>query len=68
MKPYVTQVWPQFTADAQFNSAFGGVVVERVELFRTSRTVVISLRSAAPLDPALCGRLFASQHAVFARF
>ena len=51
MKPYVTQVWPQFTADAQFNSAFGGVVVERVELFRTSRTVVISLRSAAPFGP-----------------
>ena len=48
MKPYVTQVWPQFTADAQFNSAFGGVVVERVELFRTSRTVVISLRSVLP--------------------
>ena len=68
MKPYVTQVWPQFTADAQFNSAFGGVVVERVELFRTSRTVVISLRSAAPLDPALCGRLLASLQAVFAGY
>ena len=68
MKPLVTQVWPQFTADAQFNTAFGGVVVERVELFRTSRKVIISLRSADPLDPALCGRLLASLNTLFAGY
>ena len=46
MKPFVTQVWPQFTADAQFNACFGQVLVERVELYRTARRVVIAC--AAP--------------------
>ena len=65
MKPFVTQVWPQFTADAQFNACFGQVLVERVELYRTARRVVICLRSAEPLDGALCGRLAASLEPVF---
>lgn len=60
MKPLVTQVWPQFTADQQFCAAFGSVLVERVELYRTKRQVIICLRSAEPLDQALCGRLCAS--------
>ena len=68
MKPFVTQVWPQFTADAQFNACFTGVVVEKVELFRTSRKVVISLRSAEPLDRDLCARLLASLEPVFAGY
>ena len=46
MKPLVTQVWPQFTADQQFCAAFGSVLVERVELYRTKRQVIIRLRSA----------------------
>ncbi|WP_294451949.1 exonuclease domain-containing protein [uncultured Gemmiger sp.] len=65
MKPFVTQVWPQFTADAQFNACFGQVLVDRVELYRTARKVVICLRSAEPLDGAMCGRLFASLEPVF---
>ena len=68
MKPFVTQVWPQFTADAQFSACFGSVVVEKVELFRTSRRVIISLRSAEPLDAGLCGRLLASLEPVFAGY
>ena len=68
MKPYVTEVWPQFTADTQFTAAFGNVVVERVELYRTARKVVISLRSADPLDTALSGRLLASLQVLFAGY
>ena len=68
MKPFVTQVWPQFTADAQFSACFSGVVVEKVELFRTSRRVIISLRSGDPLDPTLCARLLASLAPVFAGY
>ena len=40
LKPLVTQVWPQFTADEQFTASFSNVFVERVELFRL--TVVSS--------------------------
>ena len=65
MKPFVTQIWPQFTADAQFNACFGQVLVERVELYRTARKVIICLRSAEPLDGGLCGRLAASLEPVF---
>ena len=68
MKPFVTQVWPQFTADQQFCAAFGSVLVDRVELYRTQRQVVICLRSAEPLDQALCGRLCASLAEVFAGY
>ena len=65
MKPFVTQVWPQFTADRQFCTAFGSVVVDRVELNRTQRKVILCLRSAQPLDGALCGRLCASLESAF---
>lgn len=65
MKPFVTQVWPQFTGDPQFDQCFGNVLVERVELLRTARKVIICLRSAEPLDPALCGRLAASLQSTF---
>ena len=65
MKPLVTQVWPQFTADEQFTACFSTVFVERVELQRTTRKVTICLRSAEPLDSDLCGRLLASLQNVF---
>ena len=45
LKPLVTQVWPQFTADEQFTASFSNVFVERVELFRSARKVIICLRS-----------------------
>lgn len=66
MNPLVTQLWPQFNADAAFAQGFAGVLVERVELLRQSRKVLISLQSARPLDPALCGRLSASLSGLFA--
>ncbi|MGN0975140.1 MAG: PolC-type DNA polymerase III, partial [Gemmiger sp.] len=65
MKPLVTQVWPQFTADPQFNACFGAVIVDRVELYKTARKVILCLRSAEPLDEAMCGRLLASLESVF---
>ena len=65
MKPFVTQVWPQFTADQQFCDAFGSVIVDCVELHRTTRQVILRLRSSEPLDQALCGRLCASLQEVF---
>lgn len=68
MKPFVTQVWPQFTADRQFCAAFGSVVVDRVELNRTQRKVILCLRSVQPLDGALCGRLCASLESTFAGY
>ena len=68
MKPLVTQVWPQFTADQQFCAAFGNVLVDRVELYRTKRQVIICLRSADPLNQALCGRLCASLQEIFAGY
>lgn len=68
MKPLVTQVWPQFAADETFARGFAGVLVERVELLRQSQKAVISLRSAQPLDGALCGRLCVSLSGVFAGY
>ena len=62
MKPFVTQVWPQFTADQQFCDAFGSVIVDCVELHRTTRQVVLRLRSSEPLDQALCGRPVSYTH------
>ena len=68
MKPFVTQVWPQFTANQQFCDAFGSVIVDCVELHRTTRQVILRLRSSEPLDQALCGRLCASLQEVFAGY
>lgn len=30
MKPLLTDLWPQFAEDAEFRSAFGGAVVDKV--------------------------------------
>jgi len=68
LKPLVTQLWPQFCADETFAQGFAGVLVERVELLRQSQKAIISLRSAQPLDGALCGRLCASLAGLFAGF
>ena len=68
MKPYVTEAWPQFTADAQFTASFGQVRVERAVQNNRQRTVTLCLRSAAPLDAALCGRLCASLQPEFGKY
>ena len=45
--------------DVYKRQSFSNVFVERVELFRSARKVIICLRSTEPLDSALCGRLLA---------
>ncbi len=60
MNLLVTQVWPEFGADPQFAAAFGSVLLEKVEQRRQSRRMILGLRSASPLDPALCARLCVS--------
>jgi DNA polymerase-3 subunit alpha (Gram-positive type) len=68
MKPLVSQLWPQFMADADFASSFGSVIVEQAEMFRADKKLVFTLRSAAPLDRGLCARLLASLAPEFAGF
>ena len=68
MKPYVTEVWPQFTADTQFTANFGQARVERAVQNNRQRTVTLCLRSPAPLDAALCGRLCASLQPEFGKY
>ena len=58
LKPLVTQVWPQFTADEQFTASFSNVFVERVELFRSARKVIICLRSTEPLESFVASKAF----------
>ncbi|MCI2046188.1 MAG: PolC-type DNA polymerase III [Faecalibacterium sp.] len=60
MKPLVSQLWPQFMADADFAGSFGNVIVEQAEMFRMDKKIVFTLQSVAPLDAALCARLLAS--------
>ncbi len=60
MKPLVSALWPQFAADEGFRTGFSGVLVERVELHRMSKQVIVSLRSPRPLSGELCGRLCVS--------
>ena len=43
MKPMLTQLWPQFTADAAFMDSYGSAIVERVVADRQIR---------CPLRPA----------------
>ncbi len=68
LRPYVTEVWPQFTADAQFTANFGQVRVERAVQNNRQRTVTLCLRSPVPLDAALCGRLCASLQPEFGKY
>lgn len=65
MKPLVTQLWPQFTADSDFASSFSGVLVDKVEMKRNDQQVRISLQSAAPVPTQLCDRLCASLQSEF---
>ena len=68
MKPLVSQLWPQFMVDPDFAAAFGKVIVEQAEMFRSDKKIVFTLRSAAPLDQNLCARLLASLEPEFAGF
>lgn len=68
VKPFVTQLWPQFTVDETFARYFSGVLVEHIEMLRTSRKIKIALRSGAPLPLELCNRLCVSLQPVFDGF
>ena len=68
MKPLVTQLWSQFTADEAFAQCFAGVIVDKVELIRNQQKAKISLISGAPLPMEMCERLCASLQADFEGF
>ena len=68
MKPFVTQLWPQFTVDATFAQIFAGVLVEKVEMMRNSRRILIGLRSVAPIPTDICQRLEVSLAPMFEGF
>ena len=68
MKPFVTQLWPQFTADQTFSHYFAGVLVEQIEMLRLSRKIKIGLRSGIPIPKELCERLCVSLKPVFDGF
>lgn len=54
MKPMLTQLWPQFTADAAFMDSYGSAIVERVVADRQNKiiTVVYRRQIRCPLRPA----------------
>lgn len=68
MKPFVTQLWPQFTADQTFSHYFAGVLVEQIEMLRLSRKIKIGLRSGIPIPKEPCERLCVSLKPVFDGF
>ena len=39
MKPLLTELWPQFCADADFVAGYAGALVERVEADRKKRII-----------------------------
>ena len=41
MKPLLTDLWPQFAEDAEFRSAFGGAVVDKVLADRNRRLITV---------------------------
>jgi DNA polymerase-3 subunit alpha (Gram-positive type) len=68
VKPVVSQLWPQFSADPDFARCFGSVIVEKAEMFRADKKILFTLRSAAPLDGGMCARLLASLQEEFFGF
>ncbi len=68
MKPLLTQLWPQFTADADFMASFGSAVVERVAADRKKMTVTVIFRTANYVPTEVRGRLAASLGPLFPGF
>ena len=60
MKPLVTQLWPQFTADEEFTRCFQGVIVDHVKANREQKKITIACTSAAPISLEMAQRLSAS--------
>ena len=58
MKPMLTQLWPQFTADAAFMDSYGSAIVERVVADRQNKIITVVYRTANPVPAETSGRLF----------
>ena len=68
MKPLLTQLWPQFTADADFMASYGSAIVERVAADRKKMTVTVVYRTANYVPAGVSGRLAASLEPLFPGF
>ncbi len=60
MKPLLTQVWPQFTADTDFMESFRGAVLEHIAADRKNQAVTVAYRTEKPVRPEMNARLLAS--------
>ncbi len=65
MKPLLTQLWPQFTADAAFMDSFGSALVEYVEADRREQAVTLTYRTERPVAAEMRERLAASLAPLF---
>lgn len=68
MKPMLTQLWPQFTADAAFMNSYGSAIVERVVADRQNKIITVVYRTANPVPAETSGRLIASLEPQFPGF
>ena len=68
MKPLLTDLWPQFAEDAEFRSAFGGAVVDKVLANRQHRLITVVYSAPAPAPRAACDRLALSLAPLFKGF
>ena len=68
MKPLLTELWPQFCADADFVAGYAGALVERVEADRKKRIIKVVYRTVAPVAGELRTRLCASLAPLFPGF
>ena len=68
MKPLLTQLWPQFSADAEFTKGYAGALVERVEADRRNKVITVVYRTLAPVPGQLRARLRASLEPLFPGF
>lgn len=68
MKPLLTKLWPQFSADEAFMTAFSGALVERVEADRKKKQLTVVYRTVNPVPGELRARLAASLAPLFPGF
>lgn len=64
----LTQLWPQFTADAAFMDSYGSAIVERVVADRQNKIITVVYRTANPVPAETSGRLIASLEPQFPGF
>ena len=68
MKPLLTQLWPQFSADSDFMASFSGALVERVEADRRNKIITVVYRTVQPVPGSQRARLAASLEPLFLGF